>query len=544
MPMVSWRLGGGPEGEFFMTTKRAFVCGALLSLGVSGLILGLQRSNAADKTIRQPPRIIVNTNALPKETRGITSFAPVVKRVAPSVVTIYSTKMVRQDLGMSPFFNDPLFRRFFGVPDEDEENPAPAPRGRGRRAPQQRQQKEESLGSGVIISADGYILSNNHVVEGADEVKVAPSGSDDEYVAKVIGTDPQTDISVLKIDAKDLQPVTMTDSDHLQVGDVVLAVGNPFGVGQTVTMGIVSATGRGRFGIVDYEDFIQTDAAINRGNSGGALVDAEGRLVGINTAIISPTGGSIGIGFAIPINMVRYVMEAIVREGKVTRGYLGIQLHPEISQPMAKAFGLKERTGALVDDVMPNSPAAKAGFQPGDVITEFNGRKVPDSRQLRLWVSQTAPNTRVNLMIVRNGKEQKLTATLGELPKQRMAGGSESQGRQSQNTSEALDGVEVTDLDARTRRQMTIPQNVQGALVTSVDPNSTAADAGLRQGDVIQEINRKKVRNAQEAIDLSEKLKNDQNILLRVWSGGREGGGVSHYIVVEPTKPTKNDKDQ
>jgi serine protease Do len=528
-----------------MTTKRAFVCGALLSLSISGLFFAFQQGNAADKTApRQPPRIIVNTNALPKDTRGITSFAPVVKRVAPSVVTIYSTKMVRQNLGASPF-NDPLFRRFFGAPDEDEETPAPAPRGRGgRRAPQQRQQKEESLGSGVIVSEDGYILSNNHVVEGADEVKVALSGSDDEYVAKVIGTDPQTDISVLKIDAKNLEPVTMTDSDHLQVGDVVLAVGNPFGVGQTVTMGIVSATGRGRFGIVDYEDFIQTDAAINRGNSGGALVDAEGRLVGINTAIISPTGGSIGIGFAIPINMVRYVMDSIVREGKVTRGYLGIQLAPEISQSMAKAFGLKERGGALVDDVMPGSPAAKAGFQPGDVITEFNGRKVPDSRQLRLWVSQTAPSTKANLKVIREGKEQRISATLGELPKQRMAGMQESPEQQSQNTSEALEGVEVTDLDARTRRQSGIPQNIQGALVTAVDPNSTAAEAGLRQGDVIQEINRRKVRNAQEAIDLSEKLKSDQSILLRVWSGGREGGGVSRYIAVEPSKPNRKEKNQ
>ncbi|HWN94947.1 MAG TPA: DegQ family serine endoprotease, partial [Methylomirabilota bacterium] len=494
---------------------------------------------------RPAPRIVLNTNAIPKDTRGVTSFAPVVKRVAPSVVTIFSTKIVRQSLGTSPF-NDPLFRRFFGPPEEEEEGTVPGlgPRNRNRRdvPGSPREQKQQSLGSGVIVSADGYILSNNHVVEGADEVKIALSGSDDEYIAKVIGTDPQTDISVLKIEAENLQPVTMTDSDHLQVGDVVLAVGNPFGVGQTVTMGIVSATGRGRFGIVDYEDFIQTDAAINRGNSGGALVDAEGRLVGINTAIISPTGGSIGIGFAIPINMVRHVMDSIVHEGKVTRGYLGIQLHPEISQSMAKAFGLKERGGALVDDVMPNSPAGKAGFQPGDVITEFNGRRVPDSRQLRLWVSQTPPNTKVNLKVIRDGKEQKIAATLGELPKQRIPGLPDTTEEQSQNNSEALDGVEVTDLDARTRRQAGIPQSVQGALVTAVEPSSTAAEAGLRQGDVILEINRRKVRNAQEAIDMSARLKNDQSILLRVWSGGREGGGISRYVVVEPSK-SKTDRD-
>jgi serine protease Do len=535
------------QGVFFMKTKRAFVCGVLLTLCALMFThqrFGVRIQAAEKKAPQQPPKIVVNSNALPKDTRGITSFAPVVKKVAPSVVTIYSTKTVRQHLSMSPFFNDPFFRRFFGGPDEgDEEAAPPGPRNRGNRraAPsQQREQKEQSLGSGVIVSADGYILSNNHVVEGADEVKVALSGSDDEFIAKVIGTDPQSDISVLKIDAKNLPPITMTDSDHLQVGDIVLAVGNPFGVGQTVTMGIVSATGRGRFGIVDYEDFIQTDAAINRGNSGGALVDAEGRLVGINTAIISPTGGSIGIGFAIPINMVRYVMDAVIREGKVTRGYLGIQLHPEISQSMAKAFGLKERAGALVDDVMPNSPAAKAGFEHGDVITEFNGRKVPDSRQLRLWVSQTPPSTKATFKFVREGKEQKLNATLGELPVQRLTGGPGSPEPPTEKSAEALDGVEVSDLDARTRRQMGVPQSVQGALVAAVDPNSTAAEAGLRQGDVIQEINRKKVRSAQEAIDLSEKLKSDEGILLRVWTAARGGGGgVSHYVIVEPDKTAK-----
>jgi serine protease Do len=529
-----------------MTTKRAFVCGVLLTLGALLFVqqrFGVPRVQAAERRAQQPPpKIVVNTNALPKDTRGITSFAPVVRKVAPSVVTIYSTKTVKQNLSMSPLFNDPFFRRFFGGPEEEEEALPPGPRNRGTRRPgqpQQRELKEQSLGSGVIVSADGYILSNNHVVEGADEVKVALSGSDDEFIAKVIGTDPQTDISVLKIDAKNLPTVTITDSDQLQVGDLVLAVGNPLGVGQTVTMGIVSATGRGLgHQILDYEDFIQTDAAINRGNSGGPLVDAEGRLVGINTVILSPSGGSIGIGFAIPANMARYALDAIIRDGKVTRGFLGIQLAPEISQSLAKKFGLKERAGALVNDVVPNSPADKAGFEHGDVITEFNGRKVPDSRQLRLWVSQTSPNTKANFKIVRDGKEQKLNATLGELPAERLSGGPGSPPSQPEKSSEALDGVEVTDLDARTRRQMGVPQSVQGALVTAVDPNSTAAEAGLRQGDVIQEIDRKKVNSAQEAIDLSEKLKADENILLRVWAAprGGAGGGVSRYVVVEPDK--------
>jgi serine protease Do len=455
-------------------------------------------------------------------------------------VTIYSTKTVRQNLGMSPF-DDPLFRRFFGFGDGEDEDGAPAPRGRGRRGQQPpggRTQKEQSLGSGVIVSADGYILSNNHVVEGADEVKVALSGSDDEFVAKVIGTDPQTDVSVLKIDAKNLQPVTMTDSDHLQVGDVVLAVGNPFGVGQTVTMGIVSAVGRGGFGIVDYEDFIQTDASINPGNSGGALVDAEGRLVGINTAIISRTGGNMGIGFAVPINMVRHVMNTIITNGKVTRGYLGILLAPEISPALAKQFGLKERTGALVNDVGPNTPASKAGIKSGDVITEFNGRKVPDQRQLRLWVSQSEPNTKVTLKVLRDGKTQTINATLGELPTEELATlGSGRNRPDAQRKSDALDGVEFGDIDRATRRQSNIPNNVEGALVTSVDPDSNAAEAGLRQGDVILEINKQKVRNADDAVALGDKVKSDESVLLRVWTPGRGfGGGSTRYLVIEPPK--------
>ena len=521
-----------------MRTTKAFLFGSLLALGVSAFFT-LQRGHAADKekaTARNAPQIVVNTNALPKDTRGITSFAPVVKKVAPSVVTIYSSKTVRQTSGGSPF-DDPILRRFFGGPPDEDEMPGRGNRG-GRRGPQQREQKEQSLGSGVIVSADGYILSNNHVIEGADEIKVAFAGGTEEHIAKVIGTDPQTDISVLKIEAKNLQPVTMTDSDQLQVGDVVLAVGNPFGVGQTVTMGIVSATSRG-FGsqILDYEDFIQTDAAINMGNSGGALVDAEGRLVGINTAILSRTGGNVGIGFAIPINMVRRVMDSIVQNGKVTRGYLGVFIQ-DVTPAMAKEFELKERAGALVGGVPEETPAAKAGLQPGDVITEYNGRKVPDSRQLRLWVSQTPPNSKATFKILRDGKERTVSTTLGELPTE-MAGGPGGRSRPGtpQKPSDALEGVEVTDLDRATRRQGSIPSNVQGALVTAVDPTSQAATAGLREGDVIMEIKRQKVRNAQEAIDLSGKLSSSEPILLRVWSAGGGGGaGGTRYIVVEPEK--------
>jgi len=254
------------------------------------------------------PRLKTDNSLLPADARPALTFKPIVKKVTPSVVNIYSAKTVRQTPAFAPFFDDPFFRQFFGVPFEN--------------IPSER--RERSLGSGVIVTEDGYILTNNHVVDGADEIKVALADNKTAYDAKVIGTDPQTDIAVIKIEGKNLPAITITDSDQLEVGDIVLAIGNPFGVGQTVTMGIVSAKGRAGMGIVDYEDFIQTDASINPGNSGGALVDAAGRLVGINQSIISRSGGNQGIGFSVPINLARYVMERLIADGKVTRGYLGV----------------------------------------------------------------------------------------------------------------------------------------------------------------------------------------------------------------------------
>jgi serine protease Do len=511
--------------------------GALLIMAQHTGVLSVRAAETNKPSApRALPQILLNTNALPKDTRGITSFAPVFKKVAPSVVTIYSTKTVRQNLGGSPF-DDPLFRRFFGFGDEDEETPSPRGRGnrRGGTRPE-RQQKEQSLGSGVIISSDGYILSNNHVVEGADEVKVSFSGGEDDIIAKVIGTDPHTDISVLKIDRTGLQPITITDSDQLQVGDIVLAVGNPFGVGQTLTMGIVSATSRGFSGaIVDYEDFIQTDAAINPGNSGGALVDAEGRLVGINTAIISRSGGSMGIGFAIPANMARMVMNSIIQNGKVTRGYIGVRIG-DVTPELAEKLKLKTRSGAFVSDVPKNSPAASAGLLPYDVITELNGRKVPDSRQLRLWVSQTPPKTKVTLKVIRDGKEKSVPVTLGELPADVASNSPTEKSSPESEETDALNGVAVSDLDTRSRREFNIPPNIRGALVTSVDPDSNAAGVGLRAGDVILEIERQKVTDAQQAIDISKKLRSDQATMLRVYSSRLAGTRV---VVVPPEKPAE-----
>jgi len=320
---------------------------AVASLGLVSLI----RADAL-------PQLKTDNAPLSVEARPNLSFAPVIKQVGPSVVNIYTNKTTRADQGMAPFLDDPFLRRFFGGPFESIP----------------RERKEQALGSGVIVSTDGYILTNNHVVEGADEIKVALNDNKTTYDAKLVGTDPQTDIAVIKVNAKDLPAITLTDSDNVQVGDVVLAIGNPFGIGQTVTMGIVSAKGRGGMGIVDYEDFIQTDASINPGNSGGALVDATGRLIGINQSIISRSGGNQGVGFSVPVNLAKYVMERLVADGKVTRGYLGVMIQP-VTDDLAKAFELKDNSGALVGDVTEDSPAEEAGLKEGDVITEFNGKK-------------------------------------------------------------------------------------------------------------------------------------------------------------------------
>src|SRR6266704_3288722 len=284
------------------------------------------------------------------------SFAPVVKKVAPAVVKVFTTTRIHNTgFNGMPDNMDDMLRRFFG---DQFEGRTP----RRNHGPT----KQEGIGSGVVVTRDGYILTNNHVVDGADEVKVALQDGR-EFTAKVIGRDPKTDVAVIRVDARDLPVVPMADSEKVEVGDVVLAIGNPFGIGQTVTTGIVSATGRSGAVGLDYEDFIHTDAAINPGNSGGALVDAEGRLIGINTAILSRSGGNQGIGFAIPANLAREVMESLVKEGKVTRGYLGVMIQ-DITPALAKQFKLKDNTGALVGDVTPKSPAEKAGIKTGDII--------------------------------------------------------------------------------------------------------------------------------------------------------------------------------
>jgi len=470
-----------------------------------GLALSLSWP-AAGGSSNPPPTLKIEEQGISADLRARTSFAPVIKKVSPSIVNIYSTMTIRGGQTRNPVLEDPFLRRFFGEDGEDG----------GQRAPRAR--KAQSLGSGVVVSPNGYILTANHVVEGADKVKVSLGGGEGtEFDAKVIGTDPPTDIAVLRIEAKDLPAITITDSDKLEVGDTVLAVGNPFDVGRTVTMGIVSATSRGGFGINAYEDFIQTDAAINPGNSGGALIDAEGRLVGINTAILSGSGGFQGVGFAVPINLVRYVMDQITKEGKVSRGYLGVRLQQDLTPALGRKLNLPNLNGALVASVEPGSPAAKAGLKEGDFITELNDKKVADMRQLRLSVAQMAPGTKVNLKVLRDGKDRTMSIVLGKMPEDMFTRNERQPSREQGQGVDALDGVEVVDLDSRAKRQLGVPNNVQGALVSGVDPDSNAAEAGLHQGDVIVEIDRHPVPNAQQAVNLSDQSKGDE-ILLRVWT--------------------------
>ena len=466
-----------------------------------------------------PARLNVQDAPINRDNRGVTSYAPIIKLAEPSVVNIYSTRTIRMHHMSNPFFNDPLFRQFFGDGGDS-----------GRTTTR----REQGLGSGVIVSDDGYVLTANHVVEGADPdgVKVAlPNGK--EFTAKVVGTDRPTDVAVLKVDAKDLPAIIIADSDKLEIGDIVFAIGNPFGVGRTVTAGIISALGRSTpFGRMnDYEDFIQTDAAINPGNSGGALVDAEGRLIGINTAIISESGGHEGVGFAVPANMARGVMEQLVKFGKVTRGFLGVGLQPEITPELQQEFKLPDQIGAMVSDVAPNTPAAAGGLKEGDVIREVNGKPVADGNQLRLMVSEMRPGTKVDLKVLHDGKEVNVSAKLAELPADRM-GRNRNNAPEDESTpgNDALEGVEVQDIDANARQELSIPSYVKGALVANVDPDSTSADAGLREGDVILEINRKPVRNADDAVTLSQKAEGSR-VLLRVW---RNGG--SFFLSVNSSK--------
>ncbi|MEA3211073.1 MAG: serine protease Do [Chthoniobacter sp.] len=499
------------------------ICSSRLALAghfaLAAAFAPLALAQDATKPDTKMPPVKVDPSPLPQVTGTVTTFAPIVDKVAPSVVTIATSKLMKRS--DNPMLNDPTFRRFFGIPDQDEES---TPRG-GKRGDGRKRKQLFGLGSGVIVSADGHIITNNHVIEGADEIVVTIGNEKHEYIAKKIGTDPGTDIALLKIEQTNLRPITFADSDKLRVGDLAIAVGNPFNLTQSVTMGIVSALGRSGTGITEYENFIQTDAAINMGNSGGALVDTEGRLIGINTAIFSRTGGNQGIGFAVPSNIARTVMEGLLKTGHVTRGFLGIQLQP-LTEDLAKQFKLDSTSGALVNEVQPKSPSEKAGIQSGDVVVAVNGKKVEGPRELQLLVAGLAPGTKVDVEVLRDGKDKKFTVELAERPTPR---GATASTESPSEDPDVLDGVTVGDIDAEARKQFEIPENVRsGVVVSKIDADSPSAEAGIRVGDVIVEVNREPITNAKQAVDLSEKLKKEKKVLLRVSSKG-----ASRYVVVE-----------
>lgn len=488
---------------------------ASLALLLSAVFAPLASAAEPEKT----PAVKVDPTPLPQAT-GLTTFAPVVEKVAPSVVTIATSKMVK--LGKNPYFNDPMFRRFFGIPDgEDDSQKDEAPGAKGGKKKKQMM----GLGSGVVVSAEGHILTNNHVIEGADEIIVTVGSAKHEYKATKIATDPSTDIAVLKIEpTTKLAAITFADSDKIRVGDLAIAVGNPFGLTQSVTMGIVSATGRGGTGITDYENFIQTDASINPGNSGGALVDTQGRLIGINTAIFSRSGGNQGIGFAVPANLAHTVMDGLIKNGKVSRGFLGIALQP-LSEELAKAFKIETDAGALVAAVTEKSPAEKAGVKSGDVVVEVEGKKVEGPRELQLMVAGMAPGSKVDVKLLRDGKEKVVKIELGERPNMKVAAGGQPE---KPSDPDVLDGVTVADIDAEARKKFGLPENTKGVVIAEIDADSASADAGLKVGDVIHEINREPVESSKQAVDLSEKVKKEKKVLLRVSTKGN-----SRYVVVE-----------
>ena len=475
-------------------------------IGTLGVVLSITGLHSTLWAKDAPPNIAVDNTPISRSVSGGTSFAPIVKKAAPSVVNIYSKRIVhyRQYNPFYQFFGD-QGQRYMSHP-------------------------EQVLGSGVIISSDGYVLTANHVVDGAEEVKIAITGNKEEYTAKIVGTDPETDVAVLKIQATGLPAITLGNSDQLEVGDVVLAIGNPFDISQpgqtpTVTMGIVSALGRSGLGFSGFENFIQTDAAINPGNSGGALVDAEGRLIGINTAIAGTSGGNEGIGFAVPINLARHVVDRLIHGGKVTRGYLGVS-PKDLDEGLAQGLNLPNENGALVGNVRPDSPALKAGLKAGDVITEFNGQKITGANDLLLAVADCAPGQEVTLKYIRDSKEHSIKVTLGERPDE------QSQPEQQSGETDALNGVSVDNLDADSRQELQIPDNINGALVTGVEEDSHAAEAGLQKGDVIMEIDKQTVTNADDAVKLSSAAKG-KYILLKIWS--QKSGGTD-LISVDNTK--------
>ena len=450
-----------------------------------------------DKTVTQKSADFLDTlNA---------SLADVAETVKPSIVNISTTKTISaKDHPLGNFMDDPFFKKFFG----DKLHPHG----------EKKEYKSSALGSGVIVTSNGYILTNNHVVQDVDEIKVFLHDRK-ELPGKVIGNDPKSDLAVIKVDAKDLPAITMGSSEKMKVGELVIAIGNPFSLGHTITMGIVSAVGRSNVGIAEYENFIQTDAAINPGNSGGALVNVHGELIGINTAIFSTSGGYMGIGFAIPSDIAKTNMQSIIKHGKVVRGWLGVQIQ-NITDELAKHFDITVDHGALVTDILTGTPAEKAGFQRGDIIVELNGNTVIDTNDLRNKVAATLPGTEVTIKVMREGKGIDIPVIIGEQKsdKKGLAGEFENM----------LSGVHVQALTPDLKESLEIPDKTSGVIITNLEEDSPAAEL-LRKRDVIQEINRKSIKDLDVYKEVVSKISKKDSVLLLVF---RSGGYI--YVTLTP----------
>ncbi len=495
------------------SNKRSVLAGA--ALAAIGAVAGAWVTAKTGMFPFQQVPAAAQSNAEP-EVSFRAGFGQVVKKVQPAVVSIMATtnaKVVENRRGQQPNLPDGFdLRDFFGGGGQI---PFDVPQG-----------PKQGLGSGVIVSADGYILTNNHVVDGADQVRVNLQDNR-EFTAKVIGKDAQSDVAVVKIEASGLPYVNFGDSEGVQVGDIVLALGNPFGIGQTVTMGIVGATHRNtNQGIEDYEDFIQTDAAINPGNSGGALVNLKGELIGINTAILSRSGGNQGVGFAIPARTAHNVMDQIVKHGKVSRGFMGVTIQ-SLNGSVAKQFKYSGSRGALVSDVSPDSPADKAGIKAGDILTEVNGTKVADSADLRVRIAALSPGSTAKLRVFRDGSERDINVVLGSQPGQEVASNERGQ---NQGDGPRL-GVSVEPA-SRSGRGRT-----GGLVITNVAQGSAAEEAGLRSGDIILEVNRKPISDPAEFQKMVRESANEP-LLLYVESssdrGTQKGASARHFATVQP----------
>ncbi len=426
--------------------------------------------------------------------------AEIVDAVRPAIVNISTTRTVKFQGGGDPFLDDPFFRRFFG-----------------ERFKTPKERKSLGLGSGVIVDASGYILTANHVIQGADEIKVTLSDKR-EFKGKIVGSDIMTDIGVVKIDTKDLPSVKMGDSAELRVGETVLAIGSPYGLSQTVTMGIVSAVGRANVGIADYEDFIQTDAAINPGNSGGALVNVRGELVGINTAIFSTSGGYQGIGFAVPTSMAKAAMDSLINKGKVVRGWLGLSIQ-SLTPELAKQFELTDEKGVLVGDIVEDGPADKGGLQRGDIIVEVRGKKIDDPNQIRNMVAGIEPGQEIEIKIIRDNKPVIKNVTISELP-------ADARKPAKGEYGNLLNGVSVQELTPEFIERFDIPKKLKGVIIAEVDEDSPAFGI-IRPGDIIQEINKQKIAGLRDYENVAAKIKQGEDVMLFI-----SRGQASKYITL------------